>query len=63
MFNSQLTGLIEAKDAKLGLLKEHASQVKAKYQVMHAACAGGAGIEVLTGNCQSSQSSLCPAGA
>jgi hypothetical protein len=48
MFNSQLTGLIEAKDAKLALLKEHARQVKAKYQVRPdtacaaaGACVGG----------------------
>lgn len=38
MFNSQLTGLIEAKDTKLALLKEYASQVKAKYQVSKAHC-------------------------
>lgn len=32
-FNTQLTGLIENKDEKLNILKDHFSQIKTKYQV------------------------------
>jgi len=32
-FNTQLTGLIENKDEKLNILKDHFSQIKSKYQV------------------------------
>ena len=32
-FNNQLTGLVEQKGHKLGLMKEHFDAVKAKYQV------------------------------